>query len=167
MTVRVIVLLVLIALGAVVWQKQQSAQTYDNVKERVENPIERTDQRPGFFNPDAKGVKPDIAPELNVDVELTKEGPRHVLNFTITEKHGWYVDHVYVDFWYVKIGKNGHEKQVGNPVQYLCHHYLDFGATLVENTTLLDVEFPELSDFGTTENWRVAIRKWGKVLAPE
>jgi len=167
MKLRVIVVLVLIVLGAVVWQKQEAAKTYDDLQKKAENPPEDSNQKPGYFDPNVKGVTPDAPPDINVDVELSKEGPRSVLTFTITEKHGWYVDYIYVEFWYVEIGEDGTEKQVGDSIKYLCHHYLGFGETLVEKTTLLDIEFPELDDFGTTENWRATVQKWGKVLAPE
>ena len=183
MAIRIIAVVIIAVLGVLVWQKkaavEKSAQppliTAPGSDPEAEPGVDRVDKRPKFFNPDVEGVDPGVPPELNVDVEMRMVGPRQVLFFTVTEAHGWYVDHIFIEFWYVRIDDDGEEHRVDDPADYMCHNYLDFGATLVEDTTLLRVEFidlfdqddPESEGFGTTENWRVRVRKWGKVLAPK
>ena len=123
---------------------------------------------PEYEKQDVAGVEPDGEPDFNVDAELTFDGLRPVLTFSITEKHGWYADYVYIDFWYVQEDENGELQQLGDPVRYMCHHYLDFGATLVENTTPMHIEFPEIpEDLGKSENWKASVGDYGRVLAPE
>ena len=114
-----------------------------------------------------EGIEPGGPPEFDVQVELGRAGPRQVLYLTITERHGWYADHVYVSFWYREQDEQGQWRRVGDEVWFLCRRYLDFGATLVEETTLLDFDFPDLDDYGTTENWQARVRGWGRVLSPK
>lgn len=157
---RIIAVLILAGLGFCVYSTKQQAN--------IPMPGPEKDKPRGYENADAVGVKPEGEPEFHVDVELRLIGPRNVLEFTITEAHGWYADFVYVEFWYGEKDEDGEWNQVGDPVVYMCHHFLDYGATLVENTTLMDIEFPELDgEFGTTENWQARVNDWRRVLAPE
>ncbi len=168
MAARIVAILIVIGLGGFVW--------WTNYK--VSNPPAppNVNQAPKYVDPDAasKGVEPDSPPEHNVDVELRFEGEKAFIDFTISEAHGWYTDHMYIDFWYVRQDDNGDWHQVGDPVRYMCHNYLKFGETLVEYTTLYDLEFPELDvddggrvDWGTAENWRARVGEYGQVLAPK
>lgn len=161
MVMRIVAAITLASLGLFVFLYQRQAN-------KPADPPEST-KAPEFSKEgvEAEGVKPDVPPEFDVQVELRMEGPRQVLDFTITERHGWYADLLRVEFWYVEQKEDGQWRQVGDPLSYQCHHYLDFGATLVEHTTPQAIEFPELDDFGTTENWRARISSWDKVLAPK
>lgn len=173
MAMRIVAFCILLGLGAFVWVQRGNVNNSDSVPANadgspaVNQSLDTTDKHPPFYNPDVEGDKPDEDPELDVTCELTYEGPRAVLNFTVTERHGWYVDHIYVEFWYVEEDENGELRQIGDPVQHLCKKYLDFDDTLRDNTTLLDVEFEELDGFGTTENWRVRVADYNVYLAPK
>jgi hypothetical protein len=160
MTVRIIALAVLIALGARIWliQEQRPASGPET------GPLT---ERSLLADPDAVGVAPDGPPQLTVEHELAYEGPRAVLHFTVTERNGWYVDHIFLKFWYAEPDASGQLHQIGDPVMYLCKGYLGFNETLTDSTTITEVEFSELDDFGTTDNWQVAVSQYGRVLAPE
>lgn len=160
MTVRIIAVAILIALGALVWLMQEQRLTPEPETDPVAkgSPLE---------DPNAVGVVPDGPPQLNVEHELVYEGPRAVLHFTVTERNGWYVDHIFLKFWYTQPDAGGELHQIGDPVTYLCKGFLDFNATLTDSTTITNVEFSELDDFGTTDNWQVAVSQYGRVLAPE
>lgn len=166
MTVRIVAVVIVLGLAIFVYTQRKSVEAQDA---NDNTPVtEKFDQEPKFLDPTIQGVEPATAPKINVGLELRHEGLRNVLYFTVTEEHGWYVDHVYIEFWYVQTDENGEERKLGDPVVYLCHNFLGYGKTLVEGTTLLDVEFPELEgNYGTTENWRARIQKTGKVLAPK
>ena len=137
-------------------------------KQKVDNPDlpVTVDGSPKFFDPDVEGVVPDTDPDLHVDVHVEREGEKAKIFFTVSESHGWYVDHLYIDFWYVEKDDSGEMKQIGRRLKYMCHNYLPFGETITEYTTPQSHEFPEIDDFGTTENWQAAAAEWGKVLAP-
>ncbi len=151
---------VLIALGLV------GFILYNNSKVNSYVPPDEPDKTPPYIDPNATGVEPDSPPEYNVEVEIRREGPQTNIYFTLSEAHGWYTDTVYVEFWYVQEDDDGEWRQIGDPISYMFHHYLPFGETIVEHTVLYDIEFPELDDWGTTENWRARVKDHGKVLAP-
>ncbi|NOT01934.1 MAG: hypothetical protein HOP29_15070 [Phycisphaerales bacterium] len=174
MAMRIVALVIIAALGLFVWQKKQQTESDELVEvpanqlndDRIlERPGEKhVDQTPEFFKKDVQGVEPPSQAEFNVDVELRMMGERPSLTFTVTEKHGWYADHLYVDFWNV----NQAGDIQGESVRYMCHKYLDFGGTLVENTTPMVIEFPHLTGgFGTSADWRAVVGDSGKILAPK
>ena len=160
MVTRIIILLALAALAFCAFTvRQRASQPFPDPEDT---------KAPRFFKEGVEGVEPDVPAEFDVAVELRRVGVRDVLYFTITERHGWYADHLYVEFWYEEQDEGGEWHRVGDPLTYLCHNYLDFGATLVENTTPQFIEFKELNeDFGTSENWRAHIRNYNRVLAPK
>ncbi len=125
-----------------------------------------TSQADKFNDPNVVGVEPETEPVFNVEVDLTMNGQQPNLNFVITEQHGWYAGEVSVQFWYVKTGDDGNERQVGAPITTLCRNFLPFNGTLEHKTTPIFAEFPDLSEWGTSENWRARVLKCGKVLAP-
>lgn len=161
MAMRVVAIVLVLGLGGFVWYTSNRANTPAGV-----NTADQSDR----FNLAAQGVEgvePEAPPVFNVDVELRREGNQRNLYFTVSEQHGWAADHLYVEFWYEEQDEDGEWYQVGDPVRYLCHDYLGFSQVLREHTTLLDVEFRELDDFGTSENWRARIAEYGTVLAPK
>jgi len=165
MAMRLLVVLVLIVLGVVVWMKKEGAEEGE-IKLAEVAQTETKDKPAPYFNPNVEGVEPDGAPEFNVVHELRMVGQQTRMFFTVTEAHGWYADHVYVEFWYEEEDENGERRRVGDPVRLMMKGYVDFGKTLEDNTTLLDYEFPELDGFGTTENWQARVNQYGKVLSP-
>ncbi|MEE9295211.1 MAG: hypothetical protein V3W34_09670 [Phycisphaerae bacterium] len=159
MAMRVVALAILAALGAFVWYTQHRVEHPDLPKE--------VDQSPKYYDPEVEGVEPDAPPDIHVDVDVERQGEKAKIIFTVSETHGWYVDHIFIDFWYVEKDENGELKQIGRPLRFLLHQYLPFGGTITDYTTPQSHEFPEIDDFGTTENWQARAVSWGKVLAPE
>ena len=163
MAKRLVAVVVLVALGILVFAKKERAETRE--VELTES-VRTQDQQAPYFDPDVKGVEPDGPAEFNVVHELRMVGERNVMTFNVTEIHGWYADHIYVQFWYEEEDENGTRQRVGDPIPFLMKGYVDFGKTLEDHTTLLDYEFPELDGFGTTDNWQAIVSQSGKVLAP-
>ncbi len=159
MAARIVAIVLVAGLGIFVWV----------TKHEADNPVfvPPVNQKDKFYDPNVEGLEPDTDPDFHVGVELRWDNQKAILDFTISESHGWYADYLYIDFWYVEEDENGELRQIGDPVTYMCHNYLPFGETLVEYTTLLDIEFDQIDDFGTTENWRARVGTWDKVLAPK
>lgn len=161
MAMRLVALAVLVTFGCVVWSARERANANEAVfREHIatHTPCE---------NPDVVGMEPDGFPKFDVDRELRMVGDQHVMHIAITERHGWYADWIYVRLRYEEVDENGKRRIVGTPIDYLMKGYVDFGKTLEDNTTLLDFEFGELEELGTTENWHVKVVQWGTVLAPK
>lgn len=174
MAMRIVALVIVAALAVFVWQKKRQTE-FNELIEVPANEINddtvlkipdepRVNQTPGFLKPgvESEGVPPPAPPEFSVDVELRMLGERPSLIFTISEKHGWYADHLYVDFWNV----NEAGEMQGESIRYMCRSYLDFGQTLVESTTPMVIEFPHLTDgFGASSDWRAVIADYKTILA--
>jgi hypothetical protein len=161
MKMRVVAVLVVLGLGGYVYMTSQKVNNPETA------PV--VDQGDKFIDPNITCCEPDSPPKFNVDLELTYEGKnddKAVLHFFITEEHGWYADHIYVQFWHVQ-QEDGEWFQVGEPIRYFCHKFLPFGETLEERTTPHGWEFPDLEDWGTSENWRARVVEWNNVYMPE
>ena len=175
MGMRIVAVVVLVGLAFFIWQRRGQVDengdgavaTAEDGQPEIGVPLDTTEKTPPYFDPDVEGVEPDEAPQIDITWELTHEGPRSVLNFTVTERQGWYVDHVYLEFWCVAQDEDGEWREMSDPVVHLCKGYIDFNGTLTDNTTLLDIEFPDLDEYNTTEHWRVRLHEFNKVLAPK
>ena len=158
MAVRIIAIVIVVALGIfVVYQQLSVNKPTRGLEDDKEVP----------FTAQREGVEPPTRPEFDVGIELVREGPKQLIQFTVTERHGWFADTIYVEYWYEEPDEDGQWHRVGNSIEFLCRKYLDFGSTLVDRTVLYDVEFPELESFGTVENWRARVTRYGTVLAPK
>lgn len=165
---RIVVILIVLALGGFVLYTQN--QVKNGPTKSIgpgDDPTQIVDQKDTFDDPNMKGIKPETEPVFNVQVDLTMNGEQPNLNFIITEQHGWYAGLVTVQFWYVDIDEDNNEVQIGAPIETLCRNYLPFNGTLEHKTTPLKLEFPDLTEWGTSDNWRARVSKTGRVLAPE
>jgi len=158
MAIRVISILIVASLGLYVYTTHRQAEQPP--------PEIQHDQPPKFFNPEVKGVVPEIPPEFDVVVRMVPRGEQTRLEFTVTERHGWYVDNVYIEFWHVEKDEHGKWQQVGDSVRWLCRGYLDFNSVLTDSTVLTAQEWPDLDDYGETENWRARVVQYSNVYAP-
>ncbi len=162
MIVRVVAVVIIVALGGFVFYKHQA--TKDTSVTQLEGPKDTPFEKPGV---EAEGVEPPAPPDFDIAIDLVDKGPQKLIQFTVTERHGWYADTIEIHYWYVEQGEDGEWRQVGDTARFLCRSYLDFGGTLVDSTVLYELEFPQLEDFGTPENWRARVHGHGKVLAPK
>ncbi|HUU85831.1 MAG TPA: hypothetical protein VM243_20225 [Phycisphaerae bacterium] len=117
------------------------------------------------------GIETDEQPEFNVAVEARLEGTHPVLEFSITETHGWAVTHLYIEashgFTNEETGEWEPNSALRNPPRLLCKGYVEFGKTLVDKTTLTTIEMMQIDhELGTSENWRARVYKWGRVYQP-
>jgi hypothetical protein len=125
------------------------------------------------FNPQTvDGIETDEAPEFDVVVETRMEGRRPVLDFTITETHGWAVTLIYLraDHGWTdqETGEWERDPALTVPPKILCPDMLHFGKTLVAETTLTSLEMGQIgNELGTAENWRAEVYQWGKVYKPK
>jgi len=104
-------------------------------------------------------VDPPVHEEFDVQVEFRHEGPRNVVYFFITERHGFLADGVYVDFWHQHQDPDtGEWVQDSPPISFLCRQRLEFGGSLTDNTTLTELELEEIhTDLGASENWAARV----------
>ena len=125
------------------------------------------------FNPQTfDGIETDEAPEFDVVVATRREGRRNVLDFTITETHGWAVTQILVraDHGWPneETGEWERDPALTVPPKILCRDMLHFGKTLVAKTTLTPIEMGQIGDeLGTAENWRAEVYQWDKVYKPK
>ncbi len=120
------------------------------------------------FPEDFEGVEVEDQPEFDVACEVRYENEKAFITFTVTERHGWAVEEITVEYWHVKTDENGVEKQIGDPAVFFVRGgYLDFDSTLTDFTTLYYLEFEELDEeFGTSDNWRARVKSHGDIMKP-
>ncbi len=161
---RAVVVIVLSALVVAVWKIRQ-APTPSPAPESTKLPMY---QKVGVEH---EGVEPTGDPVFDVTVEVRQENVRTVLSFYITERHGWYADELFLEFWYEEPDDGGGRSVDVRPVRLLCQNYLDFNSTLVQESTLMERDFPSLADRDPAElirnvdRWKARISSWRRVLA--
>lgn len=125
---------------------------------RAAQEVATTREDSGFDAPIIGGVKTDQEAEFDVQLEAKQEGNKSVLEFTITETHGWGVKGVLVRFWHrIKDEETGEwiEDPNFNTNPFVCNKAIQLGKPLIYRTVLADVELDQLPDgsMGTTEEW--------------
>lgn len=163
-----LIILLVLAAGLLIWRL-----AFQEPIEPVPNAPEEVKTVEGNFSPEnVNGIKTDEEPEFNVVVEAFMEGSRSVLEFSITETHGWAVTAVIVEAFHGFINEETGEWE-RNPdlkhlPQLLCRDMLDFGQTLVAKTTLTGIELERIGgELGTSENWQGRVYGWGRVYKPK
>ena len=112
----------------------------------------------GFEAAIAGGVETDEEPEFDLQLEARMEGSKSVLEFTITETHGWGVKGVLVRFWHkIKDEETGEwiEDPDFSTNPFICNKPLQLGQPLVYRTVLAEAELDQLPDglLGSSEEW--------------
>jgi hypothetical protein len=96
---------------------------------------------------------------VQVDWERVQKGSQSLLQFHLTEEHGYMVDGISLEFWYrFKDEKTGAWVDDPKKIGFFVPNRLEPKKTLVASTPLLDIEFKHLgADLGASkkENWGV------------
>ncbi len=108
---------------------------------------------------------------INVTPVRVNKGSQAILEFHMSEEHGYAVDAINLEFTYrYKDDDSGEWIQAGRPVGYFVKKRLEFNETLVDNTVLLSVEFegvvPDLQAT-TVDNWTVRVLDYGRAMEPK
>lgn len=108
------------------------------------------------------GKKPKEEPVFDVRVEVDPSGKKNRLYFSISEKHGYYVETFTIRAWYVRPGVTGPENSP-LPLESYKDIYLRANETL---RTCLEVVPAELGhvngNIGTSANWEAEIALYGR-----
>ena|GEM_PF-4858036 len=124
-----------------------------------------------YIDPDLseKGIPAPGEPSWHVDLELAKDKGRNVFHFTVTEENGWAANGVYLE-----LRNHGLEERTGKGMMHdrrihiLCNKSpLRFNTPLKHTVTVRDTEFPELVNFGTSENWTATVSNHSDLTAPK
>jgi hypothetical protein len=123
-----------------------------------------------YIDPDLrnKGIPAPGEPKWHVKVELEKVKGRNVFHFTVSEEHGWAANGVYVELRHEGLPEK--PLKGTNPVhqiEILCKSPLRFHEELKYTATVMSHEFPELDDFGTSENWKATVTLFSDLTAPK
>jgi hypothetical protein len=165
MKVAVFIVLILALVGALVYQNTQSKQA----AAPTPTPQLNTPEWDSGIPANAKEVK-GRTPKINVVTVRRNNGTQSVLEFHITEEHGYMVDAIQLRFNYrFQDPETGDWIQDPKRIDYFVNQRLGFNETLVANTVLLDMEFQHLGidlSATTTENWEVEVIGFGRVMEP-
>ena len=141
-----------------------------DVDTRPDLPGERGTTTPSFAA-EIGGVPTDEPGDFHVDVEARTAGARAMLEFTVTESHGWGARGVYISFWHrIKNEETGEWEPDPDfdRVTFLCKEPVRIGEPLVYETTLTSVEMGQLrGELGDSEEWAAEIDQTMEVRKPE
>ena len=162
-----IVVLVIVAAGAVYFAATQASK--EMPRPEVEVQKESTVVNLPYFDPDLpkKGVPAPGEPKWHAKVELDRSKGRNLFSFTVTEEHGWAANGVYVELRHKGLETmTGRGMDPNRTIKILCSTaLLQFDAELHHSVTVQSHEFPELKDFGTSENWEATVCNYSDLTA--
>jgi hypothetical protein len=124
---------------------------------------------------DGVALEPGETPVFEVEVAVVpreKNPSVHDLEFTVTEKHGWYVENIYVDLFHRVVNEDSGEwerddSKVDVPYKgFLINEVLPFnGIARGRTQPLLGVEW-NLNSIGTSDEWEAVVFHHGLVVKP-
>ena len=165
-----LIILLVLACGLLLYRVYfyQSAQptTLDPAEEAIESG--EVPNAPEYELPPPPGQPPSEPAVIEISHEVRQRGAQHRLHIFLTETHGWWVDRIYVVFWYQeKDAATGELKKYQERYEFIPRA-IDFGATLEHSFVIYETDFPAGKPKGTTENWGVRVDSWdaGRVRAP-
>ncbi len=109
-----------------------------------------------------EGEIPSESAEFEIWHEVRQEGNHHRLYIFLEETHGWWVDWIYISFWYQDV-----DEATGELTEYKRTHEvipkpIDFGETLEHSFVIYETDLPMGKPKGTTENWDVEVLRWAE-----
>lgn len=113
-------------------------------------------------------------PKFNVVCERIHDKPQTILQFHVTEEHGWAADGLRIEFWYKFKDEDGGEwiedTDPKGRVAHVARERLEFNETLTEFTSLLPIQYRHLNldpKDTDSENWKAEVVGWVRVMEPE
>ena len=159
-----VILVILVVVFVVVTLTGEDAEQAASAPAPENLPIWRQPIPPGTRLVDSADV------DLNIEATRRDKGTQTLLEFRITEEHGYMVDGIRLNFWYrFQDDETGEWIDDPNEVEHFIKTRLGFNETLVDSTPLLDVEFRHLgSDLATstTKDWGVRLVSIVRAMEP-
>lgn len=161
MNARLLILLVLVlGLFAVWWSTRQSGPAVDTTiadnerksDEDYEIQTELTQRPP------PPGEEPAVPPQFAVAVEVDTSAGKNRLKFAISEKNGYYVESMDVQFWYVKPGGPTEPEDSPLKLTHRVNDYMEAKKTFEGYIEVVPAELTHVGGhIGTSENWRARV----------
>ena len=165
-----VVVLVIVAGGAVYYAVSQASKP-------PPAPTVETESGPkqpslAYADPDLakKGVPAPGEPKWNVELELTQSKGRSTFHFTVTEENGWAANGIYLKLKHhgLEIDHIVKDADPNRALYLLCDKEpLRFNTPLHHTVTVSALDFPEVHDYGTTENWQATVASYSDLTAPK
>jgi len=107
-----------------------------------------------------EGEIPPEPAQIEVWHEVRQDGRHHRLHVFLREAHGWWVDRIYIRFWY-----QDSDESTGETIQYKTTSEfiplpIDFGETIEHSFVIYETDLPAGKEKGTTDNWVVEVQSW-------
>ena len=164
-----IVVLVIVAAGAIYFAVTQASKEVEGPEVEVQTGSTVANLPYIDLDLPKKGVPAPGEPEWHVKVVLDRSKGRNLFSFTVTEEHNWAANGVYVELRHKGLETMTGRGMIPNrTIKILCSTApLRFDAELHHAVTVQSHEFPELKDFGTSENWEATVCNYNDLTAPK
>ncbi|MCH7720345.1 MAG: hypothetical protein IH988_05070 [Planctomycetes bacterium] len=107
-----------------------------------------------------EGEMPSESAEFEIWHEVRREGNHHRLYIFLKETHGWWVDWIYINFWYQEVDESTGELTEYKKTLEFIPKPIDFGETLEHSFVIYETDLPMGMPKGTTANWDVEVLRW-------
>ena len=161
MSPRLIILIVL-AGGMAVYLATRSAAPDDSSLPTIEGPSLATPKNTlTVWEQDVAGEEPPEVPEFEIRVEVDHTGLKNRLYFYIDEIHGYYVQGLTIDVWYVSTPDQDWED---SPLRLtkIVNDYVRENQSFMGCMDIVPAELSDIGDdIGTEANWVAEVDTWG------
>lgn len=106
------------------------------------------------------GEIPGGPADIEISHEVRVDGAHTRLHVFLRETHGWWVDRIYITFWYQDVDVETGELTSYKLTNEFIPAAIEFGETLEHSFVIYETDLPLGMPKGTTENWGVEILRW-------
>lgn len=111
------------------------------------------------------GVEPSEPPEFDIQVEVDPSGRKNRLYYYISEAHGYYVESLNVEFWYMPAPDTTPDESPLR-VPKVINDYIKANETYKGCLEVVPAELADLGgDMGMDENWTGRLIDYGRARA--
>ncbi|HRX85581.1 MAG TPA: hypothetical protein P5572_11235 [Phycisphaerae bacterium] len=117
--------------------------------------------------PEGTELVPAGEAAINVRVGRRNENNKALIDFDLSEEHGYAVDGIRLTYRYVGAGNADKPAATSKAIGYLVPQRLDFDSTLKTSTVLMDVEFKDLDvDLAktTAADWEATVVTYERAI---
>jgi len=166
--VRLLILIVIAAVLAVAFAfpKNPAKVAVEEDLTTTESPEKQKEidlRRKTLWERPLPGREPAADPELDIQVEVDRSRGKNRLYFTISEKHGYYVETFDISVWFKKPGEKIDEDSRPTATMHV-ENFLKANDTLRVCMEVVPAELDKVGgDIGATQNWEARITNYGRV----
>lgn len=158
MKARLLILLVVVGGLAIYLLSRPTTSSVDYTPPDNEDTTKYEDQIELAQRKAPPGNEPAVPPEFAVRHEVDTASGKNRIKFAISEKHGYYVETMNLECWYITPGGSTKKEDSKRVVPHRINDYLEAKKTFEGHFEIVPAELSTIGgNIGKTENWMCGV----------